>query len=83
MPLHASVLSYRSEAYAHFHPHLSCTTPNFCTASTHSNGQAKRILGDVNFMRSLEEFDKDNIPENVIKKLKRYIDDPSFTPGEY
>jgi len=43
--------------------------------------QAKRILGDVNFMRSLEEFDKDNIPEGVIKRLRRYIDDPTYTPG--
>lgn len=43
--------------------------------------QAKRILGDTNFMRSLEEFDKDAIPDAVIKKLKRYIDDPNYTPG--
>jgi hypothetical protein len=43
--------------------------------------QAKRILGDVNFMRSLEEFDKDAIPHTVVKKLKRYIDDPNYTPG--
>ncbi|GBF88264.1 dynein heavy chain axonemal protein, partial [Raphidocelis subcapitata] len=41
---------------------------------------AKRILGDVNFMRSLEEFDKDNIPDGVVKRLRRYIDDPNFTP---
>ena len=33
-------------------------------------------------MRSLEEFDKDAISDAVIKKLKRYIDDPSYTPGE-
>ena len=32
-------------------------------------------------MRSLEEFDKDAIPDGVEKKLKRYIDDPSYTPG--
>jgi dynein heavy chain len=42
--------------------------------------QAKRVLGDTNFMHSLEEFDKDNIPESVIKKLKRYIDDPQYQP---
>jgi dynein heavy chain len=42
--------------------------------------QAKRVLGDVNFMRSLEEFDKDNIPDAVIKKLRRYIDDPNYQP---
>jgi hypothetical protein len=32
-------------------------------------------------MRSLEEFDKDSIPDGVIKKLRRYIDDPTYTPG--
>ncbi|WIA13579.1 hypothetical protein OEZ85_007146 [Tetradesmus obliquus] len=41
---------------------------------------AKRVLGDVNFMRSLEDFDKDNIPDAVIKKLRRYIDDPNYQP---
>lgn len=41
---------------------------------------AKKLLGDTNFMRSLEEFDKDNIPDSVIKKLKKYIDDPSYQP---
>lgn len=42
--------------------------------------QAKRVLGESNFMRSLEEFDKDNIPDNVVKKLKKYIDDPQYQP---
>ena len=32
---------------------------------------AKRLLGDSNFMRSLEEFDKDNIPDAYIKKLQK------------
>ncbi|KAI8465887.1 MAG: dynein heavy chain 7 [Monoraphidium minutum] len=38
---------------------------------------AKRVLGEANFM---EEFDKDAIPDAVIRKLKRYIDDPTYTP---
>jgi dynein heavy chain len=38
------------------------------------------VLGDTNFMHSLEEFDKDNIPEPVIKRLKKYIDDPQYNP---
>jgi dynein heavy chain, axonemal len=41
---------------------------------------AKRILGDVNFMRSLEDYNRDNIPDGVIRKLRRYIDDPNFQP---
>lgn len=42
--------------------------------------QAKRVLSDTNFMRSLEEFDKDNIPDAVIHKLRKYIDDPQYQP---
>lgn len=34
---------------------------------------AKRILGEPNFMRSLLEFDKDNIPDSYIRKLRRYV----------
>lgn len=41
---------------------------------------SKKVLGDTNFMKSLEEFDKDNIPEPVIRKLKKYVDDPSYIP---
>lgn len=41
---------------------------------------AKRMLGDPGFMRSLLDFDKDNIPPAVIRKLKTYIDNPQFTP---
>ena len=41
---------------------------------------SKKILSDTNFMKSLEEFDKDNIPESVIRRLKKYIDDPSYLP---
>lgn len=32
---------------------------------------AKRIMGESNFMDSLKAFDKENIPDAVIKKLKR------------
>lgn len=45
-----------------------------------ANTQAKRVLSDTNFMRSLEEFDKDNIPDTVIHKLRKYIDDPQYQP---
>ena len=34
---------------------------------------AKKVLGEPTFMRSLFEFDKDNIPESVIRKLRRYM----------
>ena len=40
---------------------------------------AKKMLGDSNFMKSLMEFDKDNIPEAVIKKLKKYTEHADST----
>ena len=33
---------------------------------------AKRVLGDAQFMKSLLEFDKDNIPDAVIRRLKKW-----------
>lgn len=41
---------------------------------------AKRLLGESGFMKSLFEFDKDHIPEAVIKRLRKYIETPEFTP---
>lgn len=41
---------------------------------------AKRVLGESGFMKSLLEFDKDHIPETVMKRLRKYIDTPEFTP---
>ena len=40
---------------------------------------AKRVLGESSFMKSLLEFDKDHIPEAVMKKLRKYTDNPEFT----
>ncbi|KAK7497834.1 hypothetical protein BaRGS_00010968 [Batillaria attramentaria] len=41
---------------------------------------AKSMLGDPNFLKKLAEYDKDNIPEKLLKKLKPYIDNPKFIP---
>ncbi|XP_046331899.2 dynein axonemal heavy chain 6-like [Haliotis rufescens] len=41
---------------------------------------AKTVLGDSNFLRKLGEYDKDNIPESMLKKLKKYIENPKFVP---
>ena len=40
---------------------------------------AKKLLGDANFLSSLETYDKDNIPAPAIKKLSKYINNPDFT----
>lgn len=40
-----------------------------------------RILGDMNFLQSLKDFDKDNIkPENMAKLRKEYIPNKDFKP---
>ncbi|KAI9095538.1 hypothetical protein DFS34DRAFT_182154 [Phlyctochytrium arcticum] len=41
---------------------------------------SKKLMSDPQFMRKMAEYDKDNIPESVSKKLKKYIENPNFTP---
>ncbi|XP_039210552.1 dynein heavy chain 7, axonemal isoform X3 [Crotalus tigris] len=44
-------------------------------------GPAKKLLGDMKFLQSLHEYDKDNIPPaymNIIRK--QYITNPEFVP---
>lgn len=32
------------------------------------------------FIESLQQYDKDKIPARIIKKLKKYVEDPRFVP---
>ncbi|KAK4872624.1 hypothetical protein RN001_014653 [Aquatica leii] len=41
---------------------------------------AKTVMGDVNFLKRLQEYDKDHIPEIMLKKLKVYIENKDFIP---
>jgi len=41
---------------------------------------AKVLLGDSNFLKRLYDYDKNNIPDAMLKKLKKYIDNPKFVP---
>eukprot|EP00731_Ephydatia_muelleri_P001617 Em0001g1617a len=41
---------------------------------------AKQVLGDSSLMKKMIDYDKDNIPESTLKKLKKYIDNPKFLP---
>jgi dynein heavy chain len=43
---------------------------------------AKALLGDSNFLKNLYTYDKDNIAEIKLKKIKPYIENPSFVPEE-
>ncbi|XP_043277154.1 dynein axonemal heavy chain 12-like [Venturia canescens] len=42
---------------------------------------SKRILGDMNFLQNLKDYDKDNIPPSVMTVVnKSYMNDESFMP---
>lgn len=45
-------------------------------------GEAKKLLSQMDFMDSLKAYDKDNIPPKIIKKVKKYFDEPKFQPEE-
>ena len=40
----------------------------------------KALLGDRHFVQSLQEFDKDRIPETTLAKLQKYIQMEDFRP---
>ncbi|TPX75806.1 hypothetical protein CcCBS67573_g02914 [Chytriomyces confervae] len=41
---------------------------------------SKKLLGDPQFMKKMADYDKDNIPEAIQKKIKKYMENPNFTP---
>eukprot|EP00392_Amoebophrya_sp_AT5.2_P008786 g8814.t1 len=45
-------------------------------------GAAKNELNDTRFLEKLKEFDKDHIPNTVLKKVDKFIKDPTFTPAQ-
>lgn len=39
------------------------------------------MLGDLHFLDNLKVFDKDNIPANIMKKIRdKYTNNPEFNP---
>ncbi|XP_072544049.1 dynein axonemal heavy chain 2 [Salminus brasiliensis] len=42
--------------------------------------EAKRQLGEANFIKQLVHFDKDNISDRVLKKIGQYCTQPDFQP---
>lgn len=46
-------------------------------------GPSKKLLGDMNFLNMLREYDKDNIPVPVMKKIRtEYVTNPEFDPAK-
>ena len=44
--------------------------------------EAKKLMNNPNeFIDNLKKYDKDNIKESLLKKLKKYTTDPKFTPA--
>ena len=44
---------------------------------------SKKLLGEMTFLQDLKAFDKDNIPDAIIKKIRaRYISNPDFDPDK-
>ncbi|KAG5894356.1 hypothetical protein JTB14_031917 [Gonioctena quinquepunctata] len=43
---------------------------------------AKRLLGDMNFLRDLKEFDKNHISEKTLKKIATYTMSEEFIPDK-
>lgn len=41
---------------------------------------AKIVLGDIAFLKKLQDYDKDRIPDSLLKKLKDFIQHPEFRP---
>ncbi|TNN39925.1 Dynein heavy chain 7, axonemal [Liparis tanakae] len=45
-------------------------------------GPSKKLLGDMNFLRDLKDYDKDNIPASVMQTIRQtYVTNPDFEPS--
>uniref|UniRef100_A0A5K3F774 Dynein_heavy domain-containing protein n=1 Tax=Mesocestoides corti TaxID=53468 RepID=A0A5K3F774_MESCO len=46
-------------------------------------GPSKRLLGEMTFLQSLKDFDKDNIPLQIVTNIRNnYITNPEFDPAK-
>ena len=41
---------------------------------------AKQVLGESGFLNKMMTYDKDNIPNSLVKKLQKYVQNPDFIP---
>lgn len=42
---------------------------------------AKAIMADINFIKRLFEYDKEHMKDDVVKKVKKYIEHKDFVPA--
>jgi dynein heavy chain len=42
--------------------------------------EAKLLLNDMGFLQRLMDYDKDSIPSSIIRKIKKFANDPRFEP---
>jgi len=42
--------------------------------------EAKKLMSDMGFLQSLQDFDKDNIDPKKIKAIQKYVKNDSFQP---
>ena len=64
-------------------PYASCNWLGFFTGKKIEDfwGPSKRVLGDMNFLKSLQNYDKDNIPPAIIKTIRqKYTSNTEFDP---
>lgn len=43
-------------------------------------GPAQKMLADTGFLKSLMDFDKDNVSEDIMKKIHKYVAEDDFDP---
>jgi dynein heavy chain len=41
---------------------------------------SKKMVSDTQFLKSLKDYDKDNMDPAIIKRLKAYVENPAFDP---
>lgn len=42
---------------------------------------SKQLLSDINFLKKLQEYDVNHIPEALLKRIKPYVDHKDFDPA--
>jgi dynein heavy chain len=43
-------------------------------------GNAKTVLSQSDFLQQIKKFDKDNVSQSINNKIKKYVENPDFTP---